>query len=148
MKPWHVILILALCFICFIVGRRTKKAGILRVEKMDTLEIPVPVPVQEIEIGEVEIPYPIFLYRKGDTVRIPDTIYVPVPISRKTYETGDYKAVISGYMPNLESMTLYRKKEVVYEKERRFGIGITAGYGIGRNGLSPYLGIGGYYRIW
>ena len=41
--------------------------------------------------------------------------------------------------------TIYVTEKV---KARRWGIGITAGYGIGRDGLSPYVGIGGYYRIW
>lgn len=31
---------------------------------------------------------------------------------------------------------------------RRLDIGVTAGYGIGRSGLSPYIGVGVYYKIW
>ena len=76
-------------------------------------------------------------------------MYIPVPITQKEYRTEDFRLSISGYKPNLDYIEIYRKTEQITKVvDRRFGIGITAGYGIGRNGLSPYVGIGGFYRIW
>ncbi|RHJ83011.1 DUF6808 domain-containing protein [Parabacteroides sp. AM08-6] len=148
MKAWHVLLVLILCASCFFAGRYSKSTDIKLVETTDTLIKPIPEPSYIVDIGEVEIPYPVVIYRNGDTVREHDTIYIPIPITRKVYETGDYRAVISGFMPNLDTMAIYQKKEIIYQKNRRWGLGITVGYGIGRNGLSPYLGVGAYYRIW
>ena len=57
---------------------------------------------------------------------------------------------ISGYKPNLDYIEVYRRTEQIKKtvQLRRFGIGLIGGYGVGRHGLSPYVGIGGYYRIW
>lgn len=82
----------------------------------------------------------------GDTIHEP--IYVPVPISQKEYQTEDYHAWVSGYKPSLDSVWVYPEKIIIREKSARWGIGVIAGYGIGRNGLSPYVGVGGYWRIW
>ena len=99
-----------------------------------------------MDVGEVERPFPMDAIVKKDTIK--DTVYINIPIKRKTYNTDDYRAVISGYRPNLDTMIIYHKKEIIYEKSRRWGIGLTAGYGVGREGFSPYLGAGIYYRIW
>lgn len=108
----------------------------------------LPVASFEIEVGEVEIPYPIVIKEKGqDKI---DTIYVPVPITQKEYLTDDYHAWVSGYNPSLDSIDVFQETMYITKRQssRRWGIGIMAGYGIGRDGLSPYVGIGGYYRIW
>ena len=101
-----------------------------------------------LDVEEIELPYPIFVYSKGDTVKELDTIYIPLSIQRKVYETDLYRAVVSGYRPNLDSMIIYHKREIVYQKDRRWGLGVIGGYGIGRSGFSPYIGVGLYYRIW
>ena len=92
--------------------------------------------------------FPIYITLEGDTVREP--IFVPIRITQKEYLTDDYHAWVSGYNPSLDSIDIFRKTMSITKRQssRRWGIGITAGYGIGRNGLSPYVGIGGYYRIW
>ena len=106
----------------------------------------IPVPQYIVDVGEVEIPFPMDAIVKKDTIK--DTVYINIPIQRKTYSTDDYRAVISGYRPNLDTMIIYHKKEIIYEKSRRWGIGLAAGYGVGREGFSPYLGAVVYYRIW
>lgn len=148
-----VLLVVALCAGCFFAGRYSAKKtpGVSRVDTIiDTVNLPVPYPDHVIDIGEVEIPYPVFIREEQDSVvrLIHDTIYIPIPMQRKVYQTEDYRAVVSGFRPSLDSMTIYRKKEIVYNRDRNFGIGVVGGYGIGRNGLSPYVGIGLYYRIW
>ena len=153
MKPWHIILILILCFLCFLTGRHTKKAEVGFICKtdtfirVDTIRDNIPYPVYETVIQTVPELFPVYITLGGDTIREP--VYIPVPITQKEYRTEDYRLSISGYKPNLDYIEIYRKTEQITKVvDRRFGIGITAGYGIGRNGLSPYVGIGGFYRIW
>lgn len=154
MKTWHVILVLALCFLCFLAGRYTKKAEVELVCKtdtfvrVDTLRERVPYPVYETVIQTVPEMFPVYITLEGDTVREP--IFVPIRITQKEYLTDDYHAWVSGYNPSLDSIDVFQKTIYITEKvkARRWGIGITAGYGIGKHGLSPYVGIGGFYRIW
>ena len=153
MKTWHVIQILILCFLSFLTGRCTKRAEIDFVQKTDTvihrdtIRDSIPYPVYETVIQTVPELFPVYITLGGDTIREP--VYIPVPITQKEYRTEDYRLSISGYKPNLDYIEIYRKTEQITKVvDRRFGIGITAGYGIGRNGLSPYVGIGGFYRIW
>lgn len=150
MRARHVLGVLLLCFISFLFGKTCKKKEIIHDIEIDTvidtIIQPVPVPQYIVDVGEVETPFPMDAIVEKDTIK--DTVYINVPIQRKTYNTDDYRAVISGYRPNLDTMIIYHKKEIIHEKSRRWGIGLTAGYGVGREGFSPYLGAGIYYRIW
>ena len=148
MKAWYAISVLALCFACFFAGRYSVEKQIEVVKETDTINKPVPEPSYILDVEEIELPYPILVYHKGDTVKELDTIYIPLPIQRKVYETDLYRAVVSGYRPNLDSMIIYHKREIVHQKDRRWGLGVIGGYGIGRSGFSPYIGVGLYYRIW
>ena len=51
---------------------------------------------------------------------------------------------------NLDYIEVYRRTEYITKTitPRRWGIGVIAGYGIGKHGLSPYVGLGGFCRIW
>ena len=112
----------------------------------DTLRDSIPYPVVETLVQEVPELVPFYVTLRGDTVR--DTVYLPVAITQKEYQTDSYRAWVSGYRPALDSLWVYPERIYIKEKARRWGIGLSAGYGIGRNGLSPYVGVGVYYRIW
>lgn len=151
MKAWYVIVVFVLCFL---VGQYTKKAEVELVSKtdtfirVDTLRERVPYPVYETVIQTVPELFPVYITLEGDTVREP--ILVPVPITQKEYLTDHYHAWVSGYNPSLDSVDVFRETAYIKEriKPRRWGLGVSAGYGVGRSGLSPYVGIGVYYRIW
>ena len=130
-------------------GHLVKTNPIVRVDTIrDTLRDTVPRFISEIEIEEVEIPVYDLITLKGDTVR--DTAYVSIPLTQREYRTADYRAWVSGYRPRLDSLYVYPKTiiQTRHEEPRRWGIGIIAGYGVGKNGLSPYVGIGGFWRVW
>ena len=153
MKSWHILLILILCILCFLTGRYTKNAEVGLISKTDTfihvytIRDSIPYPVYETVIQTVPELFPVYITFGGDTVR--DSVYIPVPITQKEYQTEDYRLSVSGYKPSLDYIEIYRKTEHVTKAvNRKFGIGIIAGYGVGRNGLSPYAGIGGFYRVW
>lgn len=112
----------------------------------DTLRYERPTPVAEIFVEEVPTPIPVYLTALGDTVC--ETVYAPIPITRKTYETEDYRAVVSGFRPSLDTIAVYPEKVYIKEKARRWGLGVIGGYGVGLGGFSPYVGVGVYYRIW
>lgn len=111
--------------------------------------------------------------RVKDTIRVPvqldefvgevqDSVtYIPMVIQQKVYEDSTYRAVVSGpsistYGPSLDTISVFRKtvfidKEVtktVYVEPSRWGIGVSAGYGLSKGGLSPYIGVGVQYSIW
>ena len=140
MKTWHIILVLVFCLLCFLAGRHTNRAGGVLVGKNDTLIL--------YDTIRDSIPYPIYITLDGDTVREP--IVVPVPINQKEYLTENYHAWISGYNAALDSIDVFPKTVYVTKKipDRRWGLGVIGGYGVGQLGLSSYIGIGFYYKIW
>ena len=154
MKAWKVILtILLTAAICSVVGygygRRgthvfTPLADTIRIR--DTVCDSIPYPVIETVVQEVPELFPVYITLGGDTIQ--EQVYIPVPITSKEYQTENYRAWVSGYKPSLDSVWVYPEKIIIREKPRRWGIGVIAGYGIGRNGLSPYVGVGGYWRVW
>ena len=82
-----------------------------------------------------------------------DSVDVEIPIMQKIYATKQYKAWISGYHPNLDSIEVYQDTKAITntitirQKPKRWGLGIDAGYGVGKNGLQPYVGVGVSYNI-
>ena len=150
MKAWHVILLLLCMSVCFIAGRHFRRDGLVRtgidtVIVIDTIRDSIPYPVYETIIQTVPEMFPVYITLEGGTVKEP--ILVPVLITQKEYRTDNYHAWVSGHNPSLDifQKTAYMTKR---QPARRWGVGVTAGYGIGKHGLSPYVGIGGFYRIW
>lgn len=69
---------------------------------------------------------------------------------RKEYVTQNYRAWVSKYNVALDSIDVF-SEDRLYNKENTcplLGIGLSVGYGAGRSGLSPYVEVGVYYRIW
>lgn len=149
MKTGHVILLLLGLVASFIAGYHVREVSSMMtpwqdtVIIVDTLRDTVPVPIREIVTKYIQVPGDtIVKYMKGDTVFL--------PVMQKEYATPDYRAWVSGYNAALDSIDVFPKTVYVTKKipARRWGLGVSAGYGVGRSGLSPYIGIGVYYRIW
>ena len=121
MKAWHIILLLIGLAASFFIGYHVREVSSMMTPKTDTVII-------------------------VDTLR--DTVFLPV--IQKEYSTLDYHAWVSGYNAALDSIDVFPKTVYVTQKipARRWGLGIIGGYGAGRSGLSPYIGVGVYYRIW
>lgn len=82
-----------------------------------------------------------------------DSVDVAVPIERVEYSGDGYKAYLSGYKPMLDSLVFARAVTVSpvvrrQSRERRFSIGIQAGYGFTPAGLQPYVGVGVSFRLY
>lgn len=149
MKAWHVILLLIGLASSFFAGYHVREVSTMMTPRQDTVIIvdtlrdTVPVPIRETVTKYVQIPGDtIVKYLKGDTVFL--------PVMQKEYSTPDYRAWVSGYNAALDSIDVFPQTVYITKKipARRWGLGVIGGYGVGRSGLSPYAGIGVYYRIW
>lgn len=123
----------------------------------DTIKYMMPEPKDSVVIRYeiAKLPVKTINTHTIDTVveRVVDSVEVIVPITKKEYGDSTYHAWISGYSANLDSIsvypkTIYRTNTITYkQKPKRFGLGVHAGYGISKNGLSPYIGVGVHYNI-
>lgn len=74
----------------------------------------------------------------------------------KEYQDSNYYAKVSGVAPRLDEIRVYPKTvtqyvyrdRIVSNKQKRWGLGLSAGYGVGRYGLSPVLAVTVNYNLW
>lgn len=81
-----------------------------------------------------------------------DSATVVMPITQKVYEDSAFRAYVSGYRPALDSIEIFKRTETIYirspTKDKKWGIGIQAGFGLTPHRVHPYIGIGISYNIW
>ena len=81
-----------------------------------------------------------------------DTAAVIIPITSRTYSTPEFTATVSGYHPSLDSITIHAPRTIITNKppaakSKPWGIGIAAGIGAGRGGITPFIGITLQYSL-
>lgn len=148
-KGSSVIIVLALCLLVFMAGRCSRKERI-----SERVEIVTEVRIDTV-IKERVIPRNVVVDRVVlDTLYSKDTVVteVYVPISKYVFEDSLYRAEVSGYRVSLDKIELFSRSTtttvtVAPPKTKRFGLGVQAGYGVGKNGLTPYIGVGVSYNI-
>lgn len=140
--------VLFLCRGCFLTNcsnMSLKTSDTIIVYKIDTITIDRPVPKYKY-ISKVVT----------DTLYSVDSIkvQVSVPISTTVYNDSSYRAVISGYRVNLDTIQIYPKHTTTtitnsIFKQKRWYIGIQAGAGWGIYNKQPdiFLGVGVSYRL-
>lgn len=87
---------------------------------------------------------------QNDTIVVRDTVRVAVPISRYTFADSLYKCEVEGYDVSLKRMEVYPRtiyRTTVERVPSRWGIGVQVGYGMSREGVSPYIGVGISYNL-
>lgn len=139
----------------FLIGRRVGKQGqeetiITQVDTLvirDTIRINEPVIVERRVVDTMTIEVPDYLV-------VHDTAYVNLPREEVEYRDTSYRAVVSGFLPRLEEIEIYRQDRVVtiettrtIKERSHWGLGVQAGAGISTQGLVPYVGIGVSYNI-
>lgn len=97
-----------------------------------------------------------------DTLYTIDSVLVPVyiPITQKHYSDSIYNksdtaiidSYVSGYKVNLDSTKVIFKNKIeipvsVYKNTSNWSIGLSAGYGISKDGFSPIIGISLNYKL-
>ena len=120
-------------------------------ERVDTLVIRDTIKVTEaISVTKRvvdSIPYPV-----TDTLMLRDTLYVFLKRDQLRWEDSLSVVYASGVMPQVDSVIHHTKnmiitKEIPVIKKTRWGLGVQAGVGAGKGGLTPYVGVGVSYNI-
>ena len=128
----------------------------------DTIPYYLPEAKQEVSLGTKIKFLPVFIPRDSfpnGELRIEngelssDSVAVEIPITQREYEGAEYRAWVSGYEPSLDSIFVYPRHDVVTireppNKQKRWGIGVFAGYGVTPRGLQPCAGISVNYNLW
>lgn len=125
----------------------------VEVVRVDTIVVEKPVAVYNRIVDTMRVPV-----RVCDTIRVRDSVYIELPREQAFYQDSAYRAWVSGYRPALDSIEVYQKTKVVtitetvQEPRKRWGFGVTAGYGasIGADRsvtLSPFVGVGISYNF-
>lgn len=74
-----------------------------------------------------------------------------LPITQLHYADTTYEAWVSGYAPQLDSIYVFPKREIVTtvikQPPKRWHIGIQAGAGITPCGVQPFVGVGLTYSF-
>ena len=111
-------------------------------------EIPVPVYFADSSAIDSLLNECARLERVGDSLRL-----VLLRVQRH-YSDSTFDAWVSGVDPRLDSIKTYRTNMVITNeipviqvKKTRWGLGISAGCGVGKDGLTPYVGVGISYNI-
>lgn len=121
-----------------------------KVTVIDSVKKSFPMPIDSFVVINIAKSLPIA--RDSATKQLGnDSVKVQIPISQKVYEDTLYRAYVSGYEPNLDSITIKQRTtyitRTIRDKESRFRIGIQAGYGLTPKGMMPYVGVGLSYRL-
>lgn len=141
-----------------IAGRRAEALppDTVTVTVRDTVTIIAPAPVAEVTLPPERRLLP--LWREPtDSVRADsgavDCVAVAVPMERKVYQGSDYRAVISGAWVSLDTIQVFPRHDITtirhgVTRNRRWGIGLSVGYGVTPQGLQPWAGVSLTYNLW
>ena len=132
------------------------------VRLIDTLRYVSPAPVRDTIIRYVRVrlpstpPAPVNPGNSAESAEKAaadtDTAAVIIPITSRTYSTPEFTATVSGYQPSLDSITIHAPRTIITNnppaaKSKPWGIGIAAGIGAGRGGITPFIGITLQYSL-
>ena len=129
---------------CFALGWLVRPAGRHPAVKTDTVQAP-PIVVTKTKVDTLLLvsPLPYIAWLAGDTIEV---------------DGSTYTAWVSGVRPSLDSIRMYRQTQYVdryiyrdivrQPKPKRFGIGLSAGYGVGKGGLSPVVAVTLNWNLW
>lgn len=159
MKPWQYILtgfgVAAAILIAFLIGQRhPKEAQIeplkLKVDTLvirDTIKVTEPVYVTRKVVDSVAFPV-------TDTLRLRDTLFVYLEREQVRWQDSLSVVYASGVNPQVDSVIHFTRDQIITKeipviqvKKTRWGIGVQAGFGAYKDGLTPYFGVGVSYNL-
>lgn len=147
--------IVSAILIGFLVGRRCDRnaPGDPVSPRVDTLLIRDTFKVTEPKKETIKVVDSV-LVPVTDTIRVTDTLYVILERQQVIWEDSLARVYSSGIDPHVDSvihftgkMVITREIPVIEVKNTRWGLGVQAGVGAGKDGLTPYLGVGVSYNL-
>lgn len=152
MKSIPYILIAALTFT---LGWCSRSHSVKELPKYDTVQsAPIIVTKVLVDTQYILSPFPYLAWiDHTDTIRTDSCVHLR---EYKEYQDSNYYAKVSGIAPRLDEIRVYPKtvyetkyiyRDVVH-KPKRWGIGVSAGYGVGKHGFSPVLAVTVNYNLW
>lgn len=111
----------------------------------DTITLSKPIYVERVKTEKVLVPV-------TDTIRERDTLFVYLEKESITWRDSLCEVYASGIYPSVDSVRHFVSrveivKEIPVKVKPAWSIGISAGYGASKEGLSPYLGVGITYNL-
>ena len=138
---------------CFLGGRISAKkgGGCTIVERVDTLVIRdtitsyKPKYITKRVVDSVLVPVPEYIVRN-------DTIIAVLEREQVVWEDSLARIYASGINPQVDSVMHYRTEKVInhiipVKVNPKWGVGLQGGVGVGKGGLTPYVGVGVQYNI-
>lgn len=152
----NALLILVCVFLFgFIIGQKhPQKSPVEPIKtKVDTLVIRdtimsyKPIYVDRVKLDSVLVPV-------LDTMMIHDTTFVYLEREKVTWRDSLCEVYASGIMTSVDSVRHFQEdkyitieKQVPVKIKTHWGLGVNAGYGVGKGGLTPYVGVGISYNL-
>lgn len=140
--------------LAFGLGWCCRSPSVKEVPKYDTVQSePIVVTKVLVDTQYILSPLPYLAWiDHTDTIRTDSCVHLR---EYKEYQDSNYYAKISGVAPRLDELRVYPK--TIYEtqyiyrdvisKPKRWGIGVSAGYGVGKHGFSPVLAVTVNYNL-
>lgn len=156
-----ILLILLYSCAVFFLGWKCRPSGAGEVQvKTDTLvlwkrdtavlvkEVPVTRIVEKLKIVKDTVEREQYANNIADSSMVSspgDSAVVEIPITQRTYEGENYRAVVQGFRPELVYIDVKQQTVAVKEIEKKrwsFTVGPQVGYGFTPAGWQPYAGVG------
>lgn len=151
---YGIILLIALCLGVLMGYKCPKRTDFRPVEQkvdtlyvFDTITCEKPVFVSRKVIDSVLVPV-------TDTLRMHDTLFVYLEREQVMWQDSLSAVYASGINPQIDSVKHFIKDRYItietsvpVKVRSRWGVGINAGYGVGKAGLTPYVGVGLSYNL-
>ena len=148
--PYLLITILAFCL-----GLYSRFPSVKEVPKYDTIQsASIVVTKVLVDTQYILSPFPYLAWiDHTDTIKTDTCVHLR---EYKEYQDSNYYAKISGVAPRLDELRVYPKtiyqtryiyRDIV-SKPKRWGIGLSAGYGVGKYGITPILAVTVNYNLW
>lgn len=113
----------------------------------DTIMQYKPIFIDKIKMDSVLIPV-------KDTIIIRDSVYIYMDREKITWRDSFCEVYASGIMPQVDSVRHFREYQYVtietaipVKEKSHWGLGVQVGMGAGKNGLTPYVGVGISYNL-
>ena len=146
-------LVLIVGAVCFVAGRKTANKGgestiIVRVDTLvirDTIVAYKPKWITKRVVDTEYVSVPEYIVRN-------DTIVAVLEREQVMWEDSLARIYASGINPQVDSVMHYRTEKVInhlipVKVRSRWGLGVQGGVGVGKGGLTPYVGVGVSYNI-